>query len=138
MKMTTNAGYLLDSSVLIALAVDSHIFHETCLKWITAGEWCFLTCPITQGALIRAAPKVSSQLTVLDGQELVRVLSANPRHRFLPDDLPYSSISMRGLQGSGQVTDAYLAELARHHGVGLATFDRAQAALNPDIAHLLT
>ena len=135
--MKTEAGYLLDSSVLFALTVESHIFHATCLKWITGGDWRFYTCPITQGALIRAAPKVNSRLKVHDGLELVRVISANPRHSFLHDDLPYPDISLKGLQGSDQVTDAYLAALARHHRVGLATLDRAQAALNSDISLLI-
>lgn len=39
--------------------------------------------------------------------------------------------------GQAQVTDAYLAALARQHGGKLATFDRGLAALHSDVAVLI-
>ena len=36
-----------------------------------------------------------------------------------------------------QVTDAYLAQLARAHGSGLAMFDQAMAKLHHDVAELV-
>ena len=63
--------------------------------------------------------------------------TAHPRHRFWPDSLPYSAISWRGVLGRRQVTDAYLAALARHHGGRIATFDKGLAALHTDGAELL-
>lgn len=44
---------------------------------------------------------------------------------------------MTGVVGHRQVTDAYLAALVRHRGAQLATFDRALAALHPDVTALL-
>jgi predicted nucleic acid-binding protein len=41
------------------------------------------------------------------------------------------------LQGSNQVTDAWLAELARRRKGRLATLDSALAALHSDVAFLL-
>ena len=35
--------------------------------------------------------------------------------------------------GHRQVTDAYLAALARHHGGKLASFDKRLVALHPDV-----
>jgi hypothetical protein len=43
----------------------------------------------------------------------------------------------RLLQGPKQVTDAWLAELARRNGGLLATLDGALAATHPDVAELI-
>ncbi len=45
--------YLLDSNVLIALAVADHVHHQAVRRWWEAGAEPFATCPITQGALLR-------------------------------------------------------------------------------------
>ncbi len=63
--------------------------------------------------------------------------TAHERHRFWPDSLAYSEISWKGIFGHRQVTDAYLAALARHHAGRLATFDQGLAALHPDVAELI-
>jgi len=44
---------------------------------------------------------------------------------------------LQGVIGHRQVTDGYLAELARFNRGRLATFDRGLAALHPDIAYLV-
>jgi len=41
------------------------------------------------------------------------------------------------VQGHKQVTDAYLAALARAHGGRLATLDATLAAMHPDVADLM-
>lgn len=51
--------------------------------------------------------------------------------------MPYTAISWRGVLGQRQVTDAYLAALARDHGGRIATFDKGLAALYTDSAELL-
>ena len=43
----------------------------------------------------------------------------------------------RGIIGHRQVTDAYLAQLARARGSRLATFDQAMAKLHDDVADLI-
>ena len=60
-------------------------------------------------------------------------LAANPRHRFWADDVSYAEVNWNGVLGHRQVTDAYLASLARHHRGRLATLDRGLAALHPDV-----
>jgi hypothetical protein len=60
-----------------------------------------------------------------------------PRHRFGPDILPYEDVRMQGVIGHRQVTDAYLAQLARANGGRLATFDEGLAALHRDVADLI-
>ena len=59
---------------------------------------------------------------------------ALPGHIFWADDLPVNGLAaMSGtaLTGHRQVTDAYLIELARHHGGVLATLDAGLAELLP-------
>jgi predicted nucleic acid-binding protein len=55
-------------------------------------------------------------------------------HHFWPDDLAYQTVRWHGVIGHRQVTDAYLAALARHHQGKLATFDKGLVVLHPDVA----
>lgn len=123
---------LLDANVLIAVAVADHVHHDAAEEWFARRRGEFATCPVTQGALIRlvirhgvSAPQATA---VLGG------VTAHRRHRFWPDDLDFGQVAMTGVIGHRQVTDAYLAALARHHGGQLATFDHGLAALHPDVA----
>ena len=135
--MSDDTGHLLDSSGLVALLDENHVHHEICLRWIAGRQSPFLTCPITQGAVIRVIMRNVPGATFADAQHALEILGQHPLHRFVPDDLPYSALDARGILGHRQVTDAYLAHLARHHGVRLMTLDRAQAALYPDVADLI-
>lgn len=58
-------------------------------------------------------------------------------HQFWPDDLGYEGIDLGAVVGHRQVTDAYLAGLARARGSRLATPDRGLAAVHPDVAELV-
>lgn len=95
----------------------------------------FATCPVTQGRLMR--------LLVREGQSAAAaraVLSqavASPRHEFWPDDVAYTQVPATGIVGHRQLTDAYLAQLARARGSRLATFDQAMAKLHKDVADLI-
>lgn len=129
--------HLLDGNVLVALIDRSHVHHAAAVRWFGGHAAAFATCPITQGTLMRmllrfdAVPDASSAAAVL-----VR-LTSHPRHAFWPDDLGYGKISWAGVLGHRQVTDAYLAALARHRNGRLATFDRGLAALHGDVADLV-
>lgn len=59
--------------------------------------------------------------------------AAHPRHRFWPDALPYDQVRWLGVMGQRQVTDAYLASLARHYAGSLVTFDKGLVALHADV-----
>ena len=126
---------LLDTNVLIALLVDDHVHHAAAESWFADLDGTFATCPITQGSLMR--------LLIREGQPAatVRVIltgtAAHPQHEFWPDDVPYADVPVKGIIGHRQVTDAYLAQLARARGGRIATFDRALAALHPDVAELV-
>lgn len=126
---------LLDANVLIALLVDDHVHHVAAENWFTGLDRNFATCPVTQGSLlrllIREGQSAATARAVLSGT------TANPRHEFWPDDIPYTDVPVQGLIGHRQVTDAYLAQLARTRRARLATFDRAMAKLHSDVADLV-
>jgi hypothetical protein len=121
--------------VLIALLVDDHVHHEAAENWFVGMSGTFATCPVTQGSLMRllireGQPAVAA-CAVLDGT------TADPRHEFWADDIPYTEVPTRGIVGHRQATDAYLAQLARARGSRLATFDQAMAKLHHDVAELV-
>ncbi|MGH4013406.1 MAG: hypothetical protein ACRDSL_05625 [Pseudonocardiaceae bacterium] len=60
-----------------------------------------------------------------------------PRHEFWLDSIPFTEVRLTGVIGHRQVTDAYLAQLARSRTGRLATFDQGLAELYPDVAHLV-
>jgi uncharacterized protein len=126
---------LLDASVLIALVVEDHVHHDAAESWFARSTEPIATCPITQGSLVR--------LLIREGQPaqaaaaVVSGLMAEPRHEFWPDEAAFDAVSLNGVIGHRQVTDAYLAHLARARGGRLATFDQGLAKLHADIADLV-
>ncbi len=130
--------YLLDSSVLIALSSTDHTHHGLVVRWISSKQIQYATCPITQGALMRAYFRDAEKPLMTEAKRVLSAITKDPSHRFIPDDIDYLSLDGRGIRGHKQVTDAYLAHLAKHHKLKLATLDSAQAALYPDVVELLT
>jgi hypothetical protein len=126
---------LVDGSVLIGIAVDDHEHHAAAAAWFESGRRPFATCPLTQGALVRHIVRngepASSALAFLDA------LCSLPTHEFWPDDLAYVAVAPDVMLGHRQVTDAYLAQLARRRSARLATFDRGLALIHPDVAELV-
>jgi toxin-antitoxin system PIN domain toxin len=126
---------LLDANVLTALLVGDHVHHASAERWFTATDENFATCPITQGSLtrllIREGRPAESAHAVLTGT------LAHPRHEFWPNDLAYTQVLATGITGHRQVTDAYLAQLARARNARFATFDQALAKLCGDVAELV-
>lgn len=126
---------LLDANVLVALVVADHVHHQSAEEWLAGTDPGFATCPITQGSLVRLL--VREGQTARDAQDIVNVLASDPRHEFWPDSVSFTDVELRGVIGHRQVTDAYLAQLARTHHGQLATFDRGLAELHRDVADLV-
>jgi len=127
---------LLDANVLIALLDVGHVHHQAAERWLTSDdEATFATCPITQGALVRHLLRAGSGAA--SATEVLDSLGGHPRHEFWEDHLPFVDVSLRGVIGHRQVTDAYLAALARDHRGRLVTLDAGLAALHADVATLL-
>ena len=126
---------LLDANVLIALLVDDHVHHQAAENWFVGMAGNFATCPITQGSLVR--------LLIREGQSaaaaraILNGTAADPRHEFWADDISYTDVPSQGIISHRQLTDAYLAQLARARGTRLATFDQGLAQLHHDVAELV-
>jgi len=127
--MTKSNVYLLDANVLIALATPEHSQNKRAAAWFRKGHR-FATCPITQGALVRFHLRAGVDATAESAKLLLESISALPRHEFWPDDASYLEMPTTGIIGHRQVTDAYLALLARRHAGLLATMDQGLAAVH--------
>ena len=128
---------LLDANVLIALINVSHVHHGRARSWFSETRPEFATCPITQGALVRHFFRDTQDPGARGVAYLLSEIEKMPGHSFWSDDVPYSRVLFTGVIGHRQVTDAYLAALARHHEGKLTTLDTALAALHEDVAELL-
>ncbi|MFT3755407.1 MAG: PIN domain-containing protein [Pseudoxanthomonas sp.] len=137
MSATHGHTVLLDGNVLVALFDARHVHHRIAEDWFSTLTAPFATCPITQGTLLRLLRVFNAVPDMPAAVQMLRALIEHPRHRFWPDDFDYLQVDWQGVLGHKQVTDAYLATLARKHGGKLATFDQGLAALHPDVVELL-
>jgi toxin-antitoxin system PIN domain toxin len=138
--MKASRPYLLDVNLLIALAWPSHIHHELAQTWFRRGRRSgFRTCPVTQAGFVRISsnPKfTSAAVAPVDALALLDRITNLPEHEFWPDDVSLQDAlsKIRPLVAAHrQVTDAYLAGLARAHGGILATLDRGAAVLSSSV-----
>ncbi|CAN5841805.1 type II toxin-antitoxin system ribonuclease VapC29 [soil metagenome] len=127
---------LLDANVLIASLVRDHVHHDAAETYLAGGTFSFATCPSTEGSLVRLLLRHGA--AAASAASVLRDLGQHPRHEFWPDEISYRSVDLRGVVGHRQVTDAYLAMLARDRGGRLATFDRGLVALHHDVADLVS
>lgn len=125
---------LLDGNVLVALVVEDHVHHGPVATWFAGGEP-FATCPITQGTLLRIL--IRGGLSAVDAAEVLAGVTEHAAHEFWPDNLGYGDVDVDRVIGHRQVTDAYLAGLARSRYGRLVTLDRGLADLHPDVATLI-
>jgi len=126
---------LLDANVVIALVVSDHVHHGHAEEWLSASDAKFATCPLTQASLVRLI--VRQGQTAATAKAIIADIVRNPRHEFWPDSVSFTDVALAGVIGHRQVTDAYLAQLARAHSGRLATFDRGLAQLHRDVAELI-
>jgi hypothetical protein len=131
-RETGGSVHLLDGNVLYALIDEAHVHHAAAQQWFVGHDGAFATCPITQGTLLRLSMRLGGQ-SAEQALALLQAVARHARHRFWPDALAYHQIRWHGVLGHRQVTDAYLAALARHHGGKLASFDKGLVALHPDV-----
>lgn len=126
---------LLDANVLVALIVSDHIHHTLAEEWFARGTGPFATCPTTQRALMQFLVREGASAAEAAG--VLSTIAANERHEFWADDVDLRHVTLSGVVGHRQVTDAYLAALARAHDAHLVTLDRGVAALHPDVATVI-
>ena len=129
--------WLLDGNLLVALAIDSHVHHERVRLWFDAMSEPFATCAVTEGTLLRLHMRFAVDRSVAAAWAELDAIHAMASHEFWDAGFGYREVKHDALTGSGQVTDAWLAQLARRRGGKLATVDGALVTLHPDVAVLL-
>ena len=120
-----------------AFAVSSARFAR--LAWTTC---CSTSAPIAVAALCHARFARPGAGTARPGWASARPRSKSPTNRWTRRPTRYlpqrfaacGPKTAEAGQAQCQVTDAYLAALARHHGGKLVTFDSGLAALHADVA----
>jgi toxin-antitoxin system PIN domain toxin len=124
---------LVDANLLVALIVADHVHHPLAEEWFARDQGRFATCPTTQSALVRFL--VREGATAVEAVAVLGALTANERHEFWADDINVRDVALAGVVGHRQITDSYLAALARAHESRLVTLDRA--AIHPDVTDLV-
>lgn len=130
-------SWLLDGNVLCALVIDTHVHHAAAHDWWAENRGPFATCTVTQGTLLRVMMATAIDRSAARAWQALREIEALPEHSFWKDGFSYSRVDHKHLQGHRQVTDAWLAELARRRKGRLVTFDSGLAALHKDIVLLI-
>ncbi len=126
---------LLDANVLIALVVTEHVHNSAATEWLSASDTGFATCPITQGSLVRFLVRMGQSAAA--ARDVISAVEGASRHEFWPDSVSFTDVEVGGVVGHRQVTDAYLAQLARSRKAHLATLDSGLAHLHGDVAVLI-
>jgi len=119
-----------DVNVFMALLWENHKQHagiRSSFKRVSA----FATCPVVQLGFARVSshPLLGYGMTPEAAFGILRLLLADPRHEFIPDDLSCTDRVVRTepMTGANQITDRYLVALTRQHGFSLATLDQPLA-----------
>ncbi len=130
-------SWLLDGNVLVALAIDSHVHHERAWRWFEGVGESFATCATTEGTLLRVHMRMAAAGDAESAWAALAAFYAMPDHKFWAEAPSYREVDAGWVSGSAQVTDAWLAELARRKDARLATMDEALAKLHADVVFLL-
>lgn len=128
---------LLDGNILTAFVLDTHLHHQRVTSWFGSLTEEFATCTITQGTLLRLHMQLAEDTSSAAAWSALDRIQSHPRHVFWPDGFGYEQVSRASVQGHRQVTDAWLAELARRHSGKIATMDKGLATDQPDVALLI-
>lgn len=130
--------WLLDGNLLVALRLSRHEHHERAHRWFArSSPDRFATCAVTQGTLLRLHMQLAVDPSAAAAWTALREISDHSRHVFWEGGFSYLDVPYKLLTGHRQVTDAWLAELARRQKGKVATLDSAFSILYPDTAMLI-
>ncbi len=129
--------WLLDGNVMVALMITSHPHYSRATAWFSTLNETVATCATTEGTFLRLHMQFGIDRSAGAAWQTLAQFRSNPMHLFLDDGFSYQHVPHRGLQGHKQVTDAWLAQLARTYGAKLATFDAGLVATHPDVGFLI-
>lgn len=129
--------WLLDGCALASLLLNGHPFHPRMVAWIGTHSDDVATCAVTESTLLRLHMQMAVDRSSQAAWASLAVFKSNQRVAFFDDGFTYQRVNYRHIQGHKQVTDAWLAELARIKGVKLATLDAGLVATHPDVGFLI-
>lgn len=129
--------WLLDGNILVSIAVASHPHHARAIRWFDSLAEPFATCSVTEGTLLRLHMQCATDASAAAAWEALRRFHLQPSFVFWDDGFSYLDLDPVGLTGHRQVTDAWLAHLARRRRGRVATLDAAFADTYPDVATLI-
>lgn len=132
---------LLDANVLLALAWPNHQHHSAAHDWFSAqARHGWASCAFTQIAFIRLSANPAYTPSAVSPQEAASLLQEflqHKHHRFWPSPPAANPKLYLHALGHQQVTDAYLAMIARHQNGRLVTFDTRAAPHAPEFVDLI-
>jgi uncharacterized protein len=121
---------LPDAHLLVAFTWENHQHQAAAVNFFQKHAK-VATCPLTELALVRVWMQKGA--SGVDADRALKEFVSKYRSRLISDDL--SATVIAGLnQGHRQTTDSYLAMLARHHGIKLATLEEALAKRFPEVS----
>lgn len=113
-------SHLLDVSFLLACGWSSHAQHSSARAWLER-QSAFATSPLAELGFIRVSMSPGYRASFADAQAALANITSRRQARWVNADLPAARLPP--LASHADVTDAYLIELARAHGLRLATLD---------------
>jgi uncharacterized protein len=119
--------------------LDTHPHYDRAECWFSSWrkKERFATCIITEGTLLRLHMQLALDGSAEAAWLSLESLRKHARHVDWEDSFSYEEINYHNLSGHSQVTEAWLAELARRRKGRGATLDVAFSVLYPDIATLV-
>lgn len=130
-------SWLIDGNLIVALLIDVHPHHQRARGWFSSLVDDVVTCSVTEGTYLRLHMQMAADRSAAAAWQALAEFQSNPKHRFIDDGFSYAQVSTKNLQGHKQVTDAWLAQLARRYGTRLATLDAGLVAEHGDVGFLI-
>jgi predicted nucleic acid-binding protein len=129
---------LLDVNVIIASVFADHVMHLPARRFVESLDR-FYTTPTVQGGFLRFATRPMKnergdlqlpRLKMSEALATLRAFTEVEAHAFASDDVPFTDLALRSLQGHRQWTDAYLLHIARQNRLVLASLESRMATLD--------
>jgi predicted nucleic acid-binding protein len=126
---SSEARYLLDVNVFVALLAENHIHHQVVTSWFNSPGLQWAICALTEAGFLRnaTAPR-PGQITMHEATAVLAVMAQHAGYSYLlitADWRTLCSPFFKRLYGTKQVTDAYLLGLAVRENLVLVTLDKA-------------
>lgn len=113
-------SHLLDVSFLLACGWSSHAKHAAARAWLER-QSAFTTNPLAELGFVRVSMTPAYRATFADARAALVDITSRKQARWIAAELRVAQLP--SVASHAHVTDVYLVELARAHGLRLATLD---------------